>query len=178
MAPARRVQVPGVERAGVRGPAHNRRLQLMERADALQRPPARPRCGGETRRVAGRRLPAGVSRDVPGRVLHAAHGHALPQPDEHGRRGVDSRQPAGRRGAARRLRQDYARPAHGGGERRRAGDTGHRRPATEGELARGRARERARTAGATSRSSGRAGSPRPTGPTCRTTSSAAPATAG
>ena len=60
----------------------------------------------------------------------------VPQPDEHGRGGVHHRQPARRRGAVGRLRQDDAGAADGRGERRRAGHHGHRRPAAQGQLAR------------------------------------------
>ena len=44
-----------------------------------------------------------------GEVHRPADQHALPQPDGHGHRGDDPRPAAGRRGAARRLRQDHAR---------------------------------------------------------------------
>ena len=50
----------------------------------------------------------------------AADRDAVPQPRGDGRRGVDPRQPARRRGAADGLRQDHARAADGRGERRPA----------------------------------------------------------
>ena len=47
--------------------------------------------------------------------------HAVPQPDGHGHRGDDPRPSAGRRRAARQLRQDHAGAADGRGQRQRAG---------------------------------------------------------
>ena len=111
-------------------------MQLLERADPLQRPPPHHRRGREARRVAGGRHPPRVPRHVPGRVQHAPHHHALPQPGEHGRRGVDPRQPARRRGAPGRLRQDDPGHADGRDQRRRARHHGHRRPPAQGQLAR------------------------------------------
>ena len=59
------------------------------------------------------RLPARVPGDVARRDAAAAHGDALPQPRQHGRRGIDPRQSHRRRGAAHGLRQDHALAAHG-----------------------------------------------------------------
>ena len=51
----------------LRRPPGDRHRQQLVRADALQRPPARPGRTGEARRLAERRPAAGVPGDVPGR---------------------------------------------------------------------------------------------------------------
>ena len=75
------------------------------------RPLGRPR---------GRWISARVSGHVAGRDHDAADRDAVSQPRLHGRRGIDPRQPARRRGAADGLRQDHAVAADGRGERRPA----------------------------------------------------------
>ena len=62
------------------------------------------------------------------------------QPDGDGRRGDDPRPADGFGGADRRLRQDRAGAADGGGERRPAGDHGSHRPDDHRQLSRRKAR--------------------------------------
>ena len=100
---------PGHPARPVRRPAGDRHLQHLVRADALQRPLPRPRRARQARRAGGRRLSAGVPGHVARRDDDAADRDALPQPRCDGRRGIDPRQPARRRRAAGRLRQDHAR---------------------------------------------------------------------
>ena len=71
------------------------------------------RRGGEARRLAGGRLPGRAAGDVALREPREADDHALPQPAGDGDRGAAALPPDRRRGAARRLRQDHARPADG-----------------------------------------------------------------
>ena len=104
----------------VRRPPRHRHLQHLQRTHALQL--ALPHAGGagEDRRLRGRRLPAGVPGDVARRDAAAAHRHALSQPREHGRRGIDPRQSDRWRRASHGLRQDHALADHGRLERRPA----------------------------------------------------------
>ena len=60
--------------------------------------------------------------DVAWRDHAAAHGHALPQPGVDGRRGIDPRQPPGRRRPADGMRQDDAVADHGRRQRRSSDD--------------------------------------------------------
>ena len=69
-------------------------------------------------------FPAGVSRDVAGGNQHAADRHALPQPGEHGRGGIDPGQSHRWSGPAVRLRQDHAFADDGRGQLRFAGAGG------------------------------------------------------
>ena len=55
-----------------------------------------------------------------GETADAPHRHAVPQPRQHGCRGIDPRQSDRRRRAARRLRQDHAGADDGRGELRPA----------------------------------------------------------
>ena len=79
--------------------------------------------------------------------------HALPQPGEHGRRGIDPRQPDRRRRAALRLRQDHAVARDGGRELRRAGDRRVGRADAERQVLAGRTSARAPTSGSSARTS-------------------------
>ena len=75
-----------------------------------------------------------------GETLLQADGDALPQPGEHGRRGVDPRQPARRRRPPDGLRQDDAFAGHGRIERRPADDRRLGRADAERQVARPGAR--------------------------------------
>ena len=106
----------------VRRPAGDRHLQHLQRADALQLAFPHARRAGQDRRLRGRRLSARVPGDVARRDAAAADRDALSQPRQHGRRGIDPRQPDRRRRAADGLRQDDALAGDGRGERRPADD--------------------------------------------------------
>ena len=69
-------------------------------------------------------VPLEFSVHVAGRGHAAPQRHAVPQPRQHGGRGIDPRQPAGRRRPAGRLRQDHAGTPHGSRQR---GPADHRR---------------------------------------------------
>ena len=84
----------------------------------------------------GRRLPARIPGDVARRDAAAADGDAVPQPRQHGRRGIDPRQSDRRRRAADRLRQDHAGAADGRGELRPADDRRLRRADAERQVPR------------------------------------------
>ena len=84
------------------------------------------------------------------RIEPAADGDAVPQPRQHGRRGVDPRQPDRWRGAAGRLRQDHAGAADGRGVLRPADDRGLRRADAERQVPRQRHRLRHRRVAALS----------------------------
>ena len=71
-----------------------------------------------------------------GEIEPAADRHALPQPRQHGRRGVDPRQSDRRRRAALRLRQDDAVAGDGRGQLRPAGDRRLRRADAERQVPR------------------------------------------
>ena len=73
----------------------------------------------------------GVSRDLARRGADPAHGHAAPQPDGHGRRGVDPGQPDRWCRAARRLRQDHPGDGDGRSVGRHPGDRAHWWPDAE-----------------------------------------------
>ena len=111
---------PGPAASSVRRPAGDRHLQHLVRADAVQRPFPRSGRACEARRLRDGRLPAGIPRHESGRDLDAAHHHAVPQSGFDGCRGIDPRQPARRRGAADRLRQDHAVADDGRGQLRSA----------------------------------------------------------
>ena len=70
----------------------------------------------------------GLPDHVDPRELLAPDQHVPAQPHGDRHRGDDPRPADGFGGADRRLRQDPAGPAHGGGERRRPGDRAARRP--------------------------------------------------
>jgi len=103
-------------------------------ARAVQRAPAPGGRVGQARRVAGGRLPAGVPGDGAGGDAAASHGDAVQEPARDGGRGAHPRQPAGRRGAALRLRQDDAGTADGGLKRGATRDHGDRRPEAERQV--------------------------------------------
>ena len=84
----------------------------------------------------------------------AADRDAVPQSRQHGRRGVDPRQPDRRRRPALRLRQDDAVARHGRGELRPAGDRRLGRPDAERQVSAART-----SASATSGSSARTSRP-------------------
>ena len=86
-------------------------------------------------------------------------------------------QPARRRRPPVRLRQDDAGAADGRGERRPAGDHGHRRPDAEGQLARAGDRLGHRRVPLSTTCTARAGSRTRSSPRSRAASPAAPATA-
>src|SRR5215831_16550629 len=124
----------------VRRAPRDRHLQYLLRAYALQQPLPHPRRAREGRRARVGRLPARIPGDVARRDAAAAHVDALPQPREHGRRGVAAREPARRRGAAHGLRQDHARAPHGRCERRPAHGRRLRRAHALGQVPRHRHR--------------------------------------
>ena len=155
----------------------DRDLQQLERARQLQRPPARARRIREARRPPGGRLPARVPGALARRVADEADDDALPEPHGDGRRGVDPVVPARRRRAPHRVRQDEPREHHGRRERRHPGDRRHRWADAERSLARASRSGRAATAGTTTRSCARDGSPRRSGSRSRTRCPARTATA-
>ena len=124
----------------VRRPAGDRHLQHLQRADAVQLALPHARRAGQDRRLRGRRLSARVPGDVARRDAAPADGDALPQPREHGRRGVDPRQSDRRRRAADGLRQDDAVAGDGRVERRPADDRRLRRADAQRQVARPGAR--------------------------------------
>src|SRR5579875_1239765 len=69
------------QRARIPGKAGDRRVQLLERTEQLQRAPAPGGRSRQTRRVGGRRISSGIPYDLAGRNADEAHHHALPQPD-------------------------------------------------------------------------------------------------
>ena len=102
-------------------PADRRHHQHLQRLQSLPRQRAGPDRGGEARRHAGRRPAHGLPDRVDPRELLASDQHVPAQPDVDRHRGDDPRPADGLGGADRRLRQDPAGPAHGGGQRRPAG---------------------------------------------------------
>ena len=99
---------------GFRRQAGDRDRQHLERHQSLPRAFPHSRRGGQARRVAGRRLPAGNAGDRAGRTLPETLDHALPQHAGDGDRGAAARLPGGRRGADGRLRQDHPGAGDGG----------------------------------------------------------------
>src|SRR6185369_11803368 len=80
---------PRAATRSVRWTAGNRHLQYLVGAYALQHPFPRSRRACEKRRARGRRLSARIPSDVAGRDAAAPDRDALPQPGEHGCRGID-----------------------------------------------------------------------------------------
>ena len=119
---------PRLPAGPVRRPAGDRHLQHLVRADAVQLAFPDHRGARPLGRPGGGRLPARVPGHVARRDHAAADRDAVPQPRVDGRRGIDPRQPARRRGAADGLRQDHAGAADGRRERRPADDRDLRRP--------------------------------------------------
>ena len=142
------------------GPPRHRPRPDVERVQPLPPPSARGRRGRQARRVAGRRPAARVPDDLARRDLPVADEHALPEPHGDGHRGDDPRPADGRRGAPRRLRQDPAGPADGRGQRGPARDRRDRRPDADRAATRACGSARARTAGGSGPSTGRARSTR------------------
>ena len=83
--------------------------QFRLRPGALQRASHGARRVGQPGRAGEWRLPSRVSDDVDRRLDNAAERHAVPQPDEHGARGLAAGQSARRRRLADRLRQHSTR---------------------------------------------------------------------
>ena len=161
----------------LREQAGHRHLQFLERAQQLQRAPAHGGRGRQARRVGRGRIPARVPHHLAGRNVHAAHHHALSQPDGDGRGGIHSRQSDGRRRAAVRLRQDHARATDGRGQRRHSGHRGAGRPDAERPVAGPAGSAPAPTAASCSICSAPAASPKRNGARSKAASRAAPATA-
>ena len=134
---APQLERPRLPARRVRRPAGDRHLQLVERAHDLQRAPADRGRARQARRLGGRRPAARVPDDVARRDDDEADDDALAQPHGDGRRGVAAREPARRRRAPVRLRQDHAGAADGRRERRPADDLHARRPDAERPVARG-----------------------------------------
>ncbi len=126
----------GLPEGIVRRPADHRHLQHLVGADPVQRAFPRACRARQARRLGSRRRAVRVSGDVARRNQRAADRHALPQPRQHGRRGVDPRQPDRRRRPALRLRQDDAGAGHGRGELRPARDRRLRRDDAQWQVSR------------------------------------------
>ena len=135
---------PGSAGRSLRRPPGDRHLQYVVRAHPLQcaLPPARRE--GEARRLRGGRNAGGVPGHVARREQPQADGDALPQPRQHGRGGIDPRQPHRRRRAAHGLRQDDAGAPHGGRKLRPADHRSFGRADAHRALPRARARLRHR----------------------------------
>ena len=113
----------------LRRQADDRHLQLGQRPRAVQRP-SRPRWPSTS--SAGVWEAGGVPLEFPvmslGETQIRPTAMLLPEPDEHGRRGVDQGQPDRRRRPPVRLRQDHAGDADGRGVGRPSGHRRVRRP--------------------------------------------------
>ena len=112
---------PRIARRDLRRAADHRHLQHVVGADAVQRAFPRACRARQARRVGSGRRAVRVPGDVARRDERPSDRDAVPQPREHGRRGIDPRQPDRRRRPALRLRQDHAVADHGRGELRPAG---------------------------------------------------------
>ena len=166
----------GADGRGPLAPRH-RSGPDVERVQSLPPPPARGGRGREARRVAGGRPAPRVPDHLAGRDLPVADQHAVPEPHGDGHRGDDPRPADGRSGAAGRLRQDPAGPAHG----RRRARTGRRSSSRRAPCSPAATREcgwaRARTAAGSGPSTARARSTRSAWRRSRASSSPPPAPA-
>ena len=128
---------PGPARRRVRRPAGHRHLQHLVGADALQRALPRPRRARQARRLGSGRPAASSSRSCrPARPNMRPTAMLFRNLRQHGRRGVDPRQPDRRRRAALRLRQDHAVAGDGRRQLRPAGDRRLGRPDAERQVPR------------------------------------------
>ena len=116
--------------------AGHRHRQYLERHQRLPRASARARREREARRPAGGRLSDRTAGDVARRAVRETVDHALSQLPRDGGRGAAALPSDRRRGAARRLRQDHARPDHGRDQHGHPGDLRARRPDAARQLAR------------------------------------------
>ena len=126
----------GLSQTAIEGRPDHRRVQLVERAGQLQHALPGIGGGGQARGASGRGAPARVSHHLAGRGAHEADHDDVPKPDGDGCRGDHPGQPIGCGGADRRVRQDRAGAADGGGQRRCPGHHDHRRPGPAGRLPR------------------------------------------
>ncbi len=153
-------------------PAGDRHHQHLERHQSVPHASAPARGGSEARRAAGRRISDRAARDVARRSDGEADHHALSQLPRDGDRGAAALAPDRRRGAARRLRQDHARPRDGRDQHGASVDLCTGRPDAARQLARASSSAPVRTSGNTGTRSAPATSPKPSGTRSRTASRA------